>query len=165
MRRRLLFSLLCLNLFAMVQAQGVFMPNKGQWQGDYAFRAGLSGGVFFARNDGWTVNLLHRDDHHAAWDHFHRLKRFDTSFSVRRHALRITLLHCTPVQPLALEEGPAAYNYFLGNLMHHQVFQEVPGCSHLVPTQTVFKCAMKVRKVCGLTNKDRCASAAAWVTG
>lgn len=115
MRRRLLFSLLCLNLFAVAKAQGVFMPNKGQWQGDYAFRAGVSGGVFFARNNGWTVNLLHRADHHAAWDHFHRLKRFDTSFVVRRHALRITLVNCAPVQPLALEEGPAAYNYFLGN--------------------------------------------------
>ncbi|MEN9510484.1 MAG: hypothetical protein RLZZ370_303, partial [Bacteroidota bacterium] len=115
MRRRLLFSLLCLNLFVVAKAQGVFMPNKGQWQGDYAFRASVSGGVFFARNDGWTVNLLHRDDHHAAWDHFHRLKRFDTSFTVRRHALRITLLDCTPVQPLAMEEGSAGYNYFLGN--------------------------------------------------
>jgi gliding motility-associated-like protein len=95
------------------------MPNKGQWRGDYTYRAGLRGGSFFARTDGWTISLLNHEDHHAAWSHFHRLKRFDTTFHVRRHALRITLKGCMPVSPVSLEEGEARYHYFLGSDSTH----------------------------------------------
>jgi len=115
MRKQCLLFLLCMSLIASLAAQGSFLPNKGQWQGNFAFRAVLRGGSFFACDNGWTLNLMNAEDHHAAWSHFHRLKRFDTAFRVRRHALRVTLKGCSGVKPVALVEGEARYNFFLGN--------------------------------------------------
>lgn len=113
----LLFSSLLINsVFAhqrdtlQIGPHSTFVENKGQWDGDFRFRALLASGTFFAENHGYTIVLesqeidtLHPGHHSRSHKgHVYRMQFEKASENVALRGEQI-------------DDGEGYDNYYLGN--------------------------------------------------
>ena len=110
-----------------------FVPNYGQWQGDFSFRASLRGGAVFFDKQGYVVSMLDPEQLHS----LHEYKydgRSDADFSIRSSAYRVSFLDASDysfsIDTLSLY--PHYYNYFLSGTHFAQTTSLVPVCSSII---------------------------------
>lgn len=116
-----------------------FVPNYGQWQGDFSFRASLRGGAVFFDKQGYVVSMLDPEQLHS----LHEYKydgRSDADFSIRSSAYRVSFLDASDysfsIDTLSLY--PHYYNYFLSGTHFAQTTSLVPVCSSII-TNEIYK--------------------------
>jgi len=71
---RVLFKILifiCFGLIAEVNAQALFVPNNGQWQGDFSAKLELKQGAIFFQSSGYRFLLTETDHQHSHPEHQH----------------------------------------------------------------------------------------------
>lgn len=94
-----------------------FVPNQGQWQGPFQFRADLPDGALFVTGNGLTWSFLDPSDLEA----IEEIKQSGISgppggFQVAGHAFRTVFMGANPLNPQPAVAPETHYrNYFLGN--------------------------------------------------
>ena len=91
-------------------AQTRFIENKGQWEDNVRFRAGIGSGDLYLADNAITYNLW--DKQEVAKLHLNK----GTDVTVHYHAVRMSFVGCHP-KPAVQAEDPfeTRYSYYLGN--------------------------------------------------
>ncbi|MCB0737477.1 MAG: PKD domain-containing protein [Bacteroidetes bacterium] len=113
MRKTFQILVLCwLFMFsAKVEATtGVFIPNKGQWNGDFIYKSHVAGGIVYLEKTGFTISMYNNEQMKAFHDHT------ATEMKLDGHAIKVSLVGCNP-EPEIVEEKhlETIYNYYLGS--------------------------------------------------
>lgn len=92
------------------------VQNKGQWKGDFLYRAALHGAWFYVHADGYTLKLIDSSALFAIQEQLHH-RRFESEevLVVKQHALRIKWLGAQIASAIQHSPYPFYHNYFLGN--------------------------------------------------
>ena len=116
---RKVYSLLLTLLFCApsLWAQEVlFIPNEGQWEGEFSHKMPLRyGGLFFEKN---SVQFVLKDaqageDHHG--HDIHEAGLGSPSRGLKYHALRMTFLNSKPSKAAGKVPAEFVHNYFVGD--------------------------------------------------
>lgn len=92
-----------------VQGQIRFVENKGQWEQNILYRAGIPGGYLFVGRN--TLTYLFYDKK-AIHNFTHEGKAVDVKF----HSIKVNFLHCNKIIGTEGEKPESAYyNFFIGN--------------------------------------------------
>lgn len=106
-----LFRNLCwvfglLFLPASLYAQHYFVPNVGQWEGDFDYKTNLGRSSFFIAEDHLAFTLMEEEE--GDGEHLH-------TRSQKGHHYRVHFLEGKAQSISAALESPQTFNYFLGN--------------------------------------------------
>lgn len=110
-----------------------FVPNLGQWEGDFSFRAALNGGAVFFDKQGYVISMLDPEQLHL----LHESKfegRSDADFSIKCSAYRVTFLNASDCS-FFIPEGSLYshyYNYYLTSFRHAFAASKVPVSSSIL---------------------------------
>lgn len=89
-----------------------FIPNQGQWDGDFTFKTELNNLTVFTQNNGFkyvlSESLAH--DHDVEDDHHH-----PTPDMINRHAFSLRFENSDEISYSGLSQKSGYHNYFLGN--------------------------------------------------
>lgn len=105
-----LFAIALLAFPVGLKAQTRFIENKGQWEDQVRFKAGVADGEIFLENNAITYNLWNKDE--SSQLHMNK----GTDVTVHYHAVRMYFEGSHP-KPVIETERPfeTQYSYFLGN--------------------------------------------------
>lgn len=103
-------TLVLLLTTSAASAQFVFIPNQGQWEGDFLYKSKVPGGTVYLEKNGFTLSLYDNE----------QMKAFHAGTRAKKvldgHALKIRLVGCNEASEIiAFEQDETYYNYFLGN--------------------------------------------------
>src|SRR6056300_1101266 len=117
MRKSLLSLFLVFSLIPALSGQeALFVPNEGQWSGDFSHKMPLKyGGLFFEKD---AVQIVLRDARHLEDLHGHDMHEAGLSHEasvLKGHAVRLKFLNATPTVAKGLKPTEFYHNYFLGN--------------------------------------------------
>lgn len=104
-----------------------FVPNMGQWQGEFSFRAALHGGAVFFDKHGYVVSMLDPEQLHE----LHESKfegRSDADFSISASAYRVSFVNALECS-FSLDSAclyPHHYNYYLSRYNGSHSASNVP---------------------------------------
>ncbi|MDD5088201.1 MAG: hypothetical protein PHI18_05320 [bacterium] len=112
------FILLCLVLTASGQdiRADHFVPNLGQWEGEFAYRGQAGGGSFFITSSGVTMKFVEKDEGGRMKDdrRLDEMEGLSHSEPVRGHVLRLSFIGANTRPEFSGEERQPGYsNYFL----------------------------------------------------
>ena len=116
MCKRLLSLFLVLRLFITASGQeALFVPNEGQWPGNFSHKMPLKyGGLFFEKD---AVQIVLRDARHLEDLHGHDMHEAGLSHEaelLKGHAVRLKFLNATPTRAKGHKPTEFYHNYFLG---------------------------------------------------
>lgn len=92
--------------------EATFIPNQGQWVGDFEYKTDLSNGALFFTKKGWQVVLLHSEDGH------HHGKESNTQHTTEPTEavnLKMQWLNANVPEIIPQEKEAFHKNYFLGD--------------------------------------------------
>ena len=112
-------SLLVIFLFSTLSILGqevLFVPNEGQWDGDFTYQMRLKSGALFF--EGSAIQFVLKDavqgeDHKG--HHIHEAGLSASEEGLRFHALRLNFLNGQTVNPYGTKPVSYVQNYFLGS--------------------------------------------------
>lgn len=108
---------LCLPIFIVLSLSTYagtlgFVPNKGQWDGDFTFKTELNSLAVFTRNHGFryvlSEPLIH--DHYSDGDHHHPMPDV-----INKHAFSLQFEKSNEINYDGVSQKSGYHNYFLGN--------------------------------------------------
>ena len=116
MRKSLLSLFLVFSLIPALSGQeALFVPNEGQWSGDFSHKMPLKyGGLFFEKD---AVQIVLRDARQLEDLHGHDMHEAGLSHEanvLKGHAVRIKFLNATPTEAQGHQPTSFYHNYFLG---------------------------------------------------
>ena len=89
-----------------------FVPNLGQWEGDFAYKWQFSNGAVFIEESGATFNLVnHGPIHHNHESHTSEAIRYE---DIRNHAFHMDFSGSSTGEFIPLEKRMTYHNYILG---------------------------------------------------
>ena len=121
MKRRLFFGIIGLILSFTAGAQeAVFVPNEGQWDGDFQYKAPLKYGALFFEQG--AIQMVLRDAHQVEDFRGHAMHEAGLSLPIdplRTHAVRLKWLNANPVKGTGMAPLEYYHNYFIGSDSSH----------------------------------------------
>ena len=77
--RVLLTFLLAIGLYGLpsLEAQALFVPNQGQWHGDFSSKLELKQGAVFFKSGGYKIVLFEGENHQHSDPHNHHSHQID----------------------------------------------------------------------------------------
>ena len=116
MLKRLLSFFLVLTLFPTASGQeALFVPNEGQWSGNFSHKMPLKyGGLFFEKD---AVQIVLRDARHLEDLHGHDMHEAGLSHEadlLQCHSVRLKFLNAKPTVAKGRKPTEFYHNYFLG---------------------------------------------------
>jgi gliding motility-associated-like protein len=96
--------------------EALFVPNEGQWPGNFSHKMPLKYGGLFFEDD--AVQIVLRDARHLEDLHGHDMHEAGLSHEasvLKGHAVRLKFLNATPTVAKGLKPTEFYHNYFLGN--------------------------------------------------
>ena len=121
MKRRLFFGIIGLLLSFTAGAQeAVFVPNEGQWDGDFQYKAPLKYGALFFEEG--AIQMVLRDAHQVEDFRGHAMHEAGLSLPIdplRTHAVRLKWLNANPVKGTGMAPLEYYHNYFIGSDSSH----------------------------------------------
>lgn len=110
----LLLLFVSLSVSGMAQNAIEFVQNKGQWPGDFAYKATTPSGDLYLQKGGYTINLSAQQNHDKIHDYTHG--EISTPPTLNYHAYRVEFVDAN-MKHTFKESKPQKhyYNYFLGN--------------------------------------------------
>ena len=116
MRKSLLSLFLVFSLIPALSGQeALFVPNEGQWSGDFSHKMPLKyGGLFFEKD---AVQIVLRDARQLEDLHGHDMHEAGLSHEgnvFKGHAVRLKFLNATPTEAQGHHPTSFYHNYFLG---------------------------------------------------
>ena len=121
MKRRLFFGIIGLILSFTAGAQeAVFVPNEGQWDGDFQYKAPLKYGALFFEQG--AIQMVLRDAHQVEDFRGHAMHEAGLSLPIdplRTHAVRLKWLNANPVKGTGMAPLEYYHNYFIGSDSNH----------------------------------------------
>lgn len=121
MRVRFLSFITCLFfLHPLVGQEALFIPNKGQWEGEFSHKTPLKYGALFYENDGITMVLkdAHQlEDLHG--EHVHEAGLSLPTKGLKYHVLKMEFLGAIPSDAKGKEATDFTQNYFVGEDSSH----------------------------------------------
>ncbi|MCS7076271.1 MAG: gliding motility-associated C-terminal domain-containing protein [Bacteroidia bacterium] len=87
-----------------------FIPNQGQWEEHFSYKANLQGGTVFLHDKSWRFCLIHPEDTRK----MHPNPNPDTVL-LRHHAFEIEFLNTNTAALKGHQPAPHYHNYYLGN--------------------------------------------------
>lgn len=111
-RHSILLALIALMSIPMslLGQDATFIPNKGQWEGDFEYKTALSNGALFFDNTGWYALLINGEDYHSHDKVDHTSDKPKEAVNIRMQWLNANKPEITPTQ-----EASYYTNYILGN--------------------------------------------------
>ena len=117
MKRALLFGIFGLLLaFTAVAQEAVFVPNEGQWEGEFQYKVPLKYGALFFEPG--SVQMVLRDAHQVEDLRGHAMHEAGLSLPVdplKTHAVRLKWLNADPVKSSGIAPLEYYHNYFIGS--------------------------------------------------
>lgn len=110
--------ILCLYASSKLLAQVSFVPNKGQWEGDFEFQLRLSYGAIFMQKDGFRYSLLSTRDlesHYGNNTHGHS----QSAMRFNGHAFDMRFVGANTQEIFGSSKATFYHNYFLGSDATH----------------------------------------------
>ncbi|MDD5088046.1 MAG: T9SS type A sorting domain-containing protein [bacterium] len=111
-----LAAFLCCYLSAFALPPSGFVPNLGQWEGEFAYRGQAGGGSFFITSSGVTMKFVEKDEGGRMKDdrRLDEMEGLSRSEPIRGHVLRLNFIGANTWPEFSGEERLPGYsNYFL----------------------------------------------------
>ena len=93
-----------------------FIENKGQWEGDFAFKSDVPGGHVYLKSQAIRFQFYNQKVFDkASKHHLHTLRHFDSAEPLAMHAYEMELINANPLNWSGTDAVPGKHNYFYGN--------------------------------------------------